>query len=74
MIGGLIIVYLYVLIGCWLIFLAWKHAEAISLFSFKRWIFGQSHSAVLFKGLLAICVLMAGFMLVGYMESLESRL
>ncbi len=74
MIGGLIIVYLYVLIGCWLIFMAWKHSEAISLFSFKRWIFGSSNSSNAFKVLIGALVVFAVLMLEGYMDSLRAAL
>jgi len=41
---------------------------------FVKWFFGQSYSAVLFKGFMAFCVLIAGLMLVGYLESLEASL
>ncbi len=74
MIGGLIIVYLYVLIGCWLIFLAWKHAEAISLFSFKRWILGSGNSSNAFKVLIGASVVLSLLMLEGYMDSLRAAL
>jgi len=41
---------------------------------FVKWFFGQSYSALLVKGVLAFCVLIAGLMLVGYLESLEAAL
>ena len=70
MIGAMIVIYLYVLIGCWMIFMAWRHSVAISAFSVKHWICGQSHSAVWVKGFAASAAIIGGLMVVGYMEAL----
>jgi hypothetical protein len=70
MIAAMIGIYLYTLVFTWCFFKYCEHYEAIHLFDFKRWICGHSRSADIAKGVTGFSSLLAGLMLVGWMESL----
>ena len=70
MIASLILLFLYALFCVWVAYHVWKNYDLISMFSFKRWILGSSHSANWFKGAAFVIVLAAGMSIVGYLESI----
>lgn len=70
MIASLILLFLYALFLVWVAYHVRKNYDAISIFSFKRWVFGQSHSAVWFKRTILASAIFAGFVYAEYLASI----